>query len=224
MHDIKNELTGRKKLLVITAHPDDESYCFAGLIQIAKSAGLVVDILCLTAGNPHHPKSTDKPLRTAELNTAAALLGVDEVILKDLDATKMPSQKVRIKATLSETFKTRKYDCIATFDYSGITGHVDHIILGQELIKLLPNLKPKPKILLRVPDTREKRYFTDNKAMKHALSATHVAGYSFGQSIKKIRAILAHKSQIKNIYFKLHLLDWHLFDTYEYYHMVQLKK
>jgi LmbE family N-acetylglucosaminyl deacetylase/2-polyprenyl-3-methyl-5-hydroxy-6-metoxy-1,4-benzoquinol methylase len=76
-------LDGVRRIVVVGAHPDDESLGSAGLVAGARDAGIDVDLVCVTDGAGSHPGSpTLRPgalarRRRAEWMAAADLLGVD---------------------------------------------------------------------------------------------------------------------------------------------------
>ncbi len=75
-------LEGVRRLVVVSAHPDDESLGAGGLIASATAAGLDVHLLCASDGNGSHPRSpthTPEELaarRADEYAAAADRLGV----------------------------------------------------------------------------------------------------------------------------------------------------
>src|ERR1700712_5832000 len=56
-------LEGLSRMVVVAAHPDDESLGAGGLLASASRSGLTVDLLCATDGEGSHP---DSPTRTPE--------------------------------------------------------------------------------------------------------------------------------------------------------------
>jgi LmbE family N-acetylglucosaminyl deacetylase len=78
-------LDGIEHLVVLAAHPDDESLGAGGLVATAVRHGVRVDIVCATDGEGSHPNSrTHAPeqlaqLRAEEGRRAAEALGVDRV-------------------------------------------------------------------------------------------------------------------------------------------------
>jgi LmbE family N-acetylglucosaminyl deacetylase len=72
------------RLVVVAAHPDDETLGAGGLVATATRLGLPVDIVCATDGEGSHPRSptrTPKELaviRAEEGRRAAQALGVSE--------------------------------------------------------------------------------------------------------------------------------------------------
>ncbi|MBJ7291827.1 MAG: PIG-L family deacetylase [Williamsia sp.] len=81
-------VTGR--ILVISAHPDDEVLGAGGLLHDAVAQGIGVTVLCLSDGAASHPGSpTVTPealavIRRAELTTALSALGVNCTIHHEL--------------------------------------------------------------------------------------------------------------------------------------------
>ncbi len=77
-------LDGVRRLVVVVAHPDDESLGAGALVSTAVRAGLDVDLVVATAGEGSHPDSpTHTPrelevLRSQEAVAAAAALGVHD--------------------------------------------------------------------------------------------------------------------------------------------------
>jgi LmbE family N-acetylglucosaminyl deacetylase len=76
-------LDGVTRVVVVAAHPGDESLGAAGLVATAVAAGLEAHLVCVTDGEASHPESpTHGPAdlgarRTAEWAAAAGSLGVD---------------------------------------------------------------------------------------------------------------------------------------------------
>lgn len=213
MKSIDSELSNKNKLLILTAHPDDESYTFAGLILRAHELGLTTTLVSFT------PKGKDKDSETSEeeLRNAAHILGIDSVVIKNFTPGKLHSNRSDIRSVLKEVYANEKPDIVATFDYSGITGHIDHLALSSE-VSHFNNRKNMPTLLLRVPDDRERRFFKRNEHLKYALPITHTLQYGFGTALTKIKAILAYKSRFKTLSDRLHIYEWNLFDHYELYH------
>lgn len=71
------------RLVVVAAHPDDETLGAAGLIATAAARGIRIDLLVVTDGEGSHPDSpTHSPatlalLRRRELRAAAAIVGAE---------------------------------------------------------------------------------------------------------------------------------------------------
>jgi LmbE family N-acetylglucosaminyl deacetylase len=78
-------LAGLSRLVVVAAHPDDESLGAGGVIATASRSGLAVDIVCATDGEGSHPHSPTRApeklavIRAEEGRRAAEALGVSGV-------------------------------------------------------------------------------------------------------------------------------------------------
>lgn len=123
-----------RRLLGIWAHPDDESYLSAGLMDRTIRAGGHVTIVALTdgeAGFPaDDPRSTRRRRRQrrAELTAAMAAIGVHDVRflgLPDGGLAEQPEQRVQrsLRALIADICP----DVVVTFGPDGITGHDDHV-------------------------------------------------------------------------------------------------
>jgi len=219
-----------KKILMVFPHPDDEAYVSGGLLQIAQKYSIKTKLICMTKGGRGlMPKNLEKAelikkVREEELEKASKILGIDEKVVWDYPDSGLIQTQTHWYSLLKREIIKSDASIVVTFDYTGITGHPDHLILSSEVFNILSKLKTKPKLLFRVPDKQEQIYFRENKALIFFRKPTHILRCSFRQSINKIRAIFAHKSQIKNFIFRLHLIDWYVIDQKELYYLVDYKK
>ena len=108
------------RLLVVTAHPDDEVLHFGGLIHLTSLAGGAVTLLCATRGEVGEiadaalaTPATLAAVRESELRTAAALLGVADLRLLDYrdsgDGRHTPTTTTRVPSCrlTPRQFRTR---------------------------------------------------------------------------------------------------------------------
>ncbi|MEO6413608.1 MAG: PIG-L family deacetylase [Pedococcus sp.] len=78
------DLSAVRRLVIVAAHPDDESLGAGGLIATAIARGVPTSVLVATVGEGSHPASPTHPpealarLRRRELAAAAAVLGLEE--------------------------------------------------------------------------------------------------------------------------------------------------
>ena len=150
-----------KKLLVIFAHPDDESFgpCAATLAKYARE-GAAVHYLCATRGEAGTVAShflddhaTIADLRTAELQRAARILGLADVHFlpyRDSGMTGAPDNNhpdSLYQTPLDEIAQAITYfiqrirpDVIITHDAYGWYGHPDHIKCYQAVRRAYENL------------------------------------------------------------------------------------
>ena len=147
-HDDRADVCGTtiaragEHLVVVVAHPDDESFGCGSLIAAATQAGARVTVVCATRGEAgtrrHDPARAEWPLgmmREAELLDAAAVLGVTDVVLLDhrdsgmsgdADATALIRTPVcELGHELACTLAALQPDVVLTLD--GSDGHRDHV-------------------------------------------------------------------------------------------------
>src|ERR1041384_721777 len=134
-----NDILG-KKILFVTAHPDDESYAAAGTILKNHEAGGTSYIACATFGEKGKShikrKATSrqmKLLRKKELLAASKYLKVAALLTPGL-----PDAGLREKSKQDAFFRkllpfAEKYrpDYMISFGADGISGHMDHIAAGK---------------------------------------------------------------------------------------------
>jgi LmbE family N-acetylglucosaminyl deacetylase len=78
------DLTGVERVLVVTAHPDDVDFGFAGSVAVLTDAGIEVTYCVVTDGDAGGsetgvPREEMASLRRDEQRAAAAVVGVDDV-------------------------------------------------------------------------------------------------------------------------------------------------
>lgn len=126
-----------KKMLLICAHPDDETISCGGTIAKYSRAGWQVDLICATSGEAgsHGPYTNISPqqlgdIRRKELEKAGELLGIATITflgykdgsLKNLIAGELEDVVYR---KMTETAP----DVVITYEPNGISNHPDHIKL-----------------------------------------------------------------------------------------------
>ncbi len=128
-----------RTLLLIFAHPDDETFLAGGLSCRASSDGTRVVLATATRGESG--KAGDPPLcapaelpavREAELRRAAAILGIAELHLlgyRDRDLAAAPAERVR--AQLVGLIRAVRPSVVVTFDPHGANLHPDHIAISR---------------------------------------------------------------------------------------------
>ena len=127
----ETSLPNWKKLLVIVAHPDDESFGLGAVLSTFIESGTDVSVLCFTRGEASTLRSVDGDLstiRAKELKAAALEMGVSEVHLQNFPDGGL--QSIAVPSLLNEAAaisKLKEPDGILAFDTSGVTGHPDHI-------------------------------------------------------------------------------------------------
>lgn len=118
-------------VLVVVAHPDDESFGLGAIIDAFVRAGSAVRVLCLTRGESS-TLGGDLPdlaaVRERELREAGAELGIDDATLltwPDGGLGKVPVADLGV--VVRAQVESRHTDGLLAFDPSGVTGHPDHV-------------------------------------------------------------------------------------------------
>jgi N-acetylglucosamine malate deacetylase 2 len=119
-----------RRLLVVVAHPDDESFGLGALVDRFTACGIDVSVLCFTHGEASTFGGQTGDLarvRAAELRIAAGVLGVGRVELLDypdghLGGIGVDQLAGRVRAMIAEVRPSH----LLVFDDTGITGHPDH--------------------------------------------------------------------------------------------------
>lgn len=132
-----------KKILVVIAHPDDESFLAAQLMKENILQGGEVLLLCATLGEKgtshlDQPVSTAelKEIRLKELQAAAALSGISKVIELYFPDGEVCDHKAELKKQIKMTCQSFKPDVLVSFGPDGITGHKDHVAVGEVVAEL----------------------------------------------------------------------------------------
>src|SRR3989338_10729743 len=142
------------KLLVVTAHPDDEAFGPAGTIAKYADMGVEIHLLCATrgeAGQWHEKKIQNSELRIQnkkekikineeiklhhvrekELLKSAKILGIQKVDFLDfIDGTLCSANYHNLAGKISKTINFFKPQVIMTMERLGVSGHLDHIAVS----------------------------------------------------------------------------------------------
>jgi LmbE family N-acetylglucosaminyl deacetylase len=123
-------------LAAVLAHPDDESFGCAGALASAHAAGASTRLLVVTRGEAGPPEGMSDPAsgdqREAELICAAKAIGLDEVSLLDgyPDGGVADQPFDRLVDDIAAWLADRRPQAVITFGPHGVTGHPDHIVVG----------------------------------------------------------------------------------------------
>lgn len=226
MQNIKNFLakSNIKNILFAFPHPDDESFVTGGLITTCRKMGIKVDLLCLTNGSSGKSKLVPQKelakVRVNELYAACDVLGVLTVILKDLPDSKLIDSRTGVETEVFQAINTKKPDLVVTYGPDGLTGHPDHIVTSEIILKVCKALNIS--LLFFTPNKLQKRYITNNAVNLAVESNIKVSNFG---NIVKARAIFCHKSQLDMLSgfqrFGLYLI---MMFMPEEYHIVDLSK
>lgn len=135
------DLRGRS-LLAVFAHPDDESLACGGLLAWCATLGVRVSVLCATHGE-HGPAEGggQGAARALELQAAARILGVSQVLLLEYEDGMLPWADVaQIEADISAAIRRLHPDVVITFGEDGLYWHPDHIAIHERTTAAVASL------------------------------------------------------------------------------------
>jgi LmbE family N-acetylglucosaminyl deacetylase len=150
----------------VWAHPDDEAYLSGGLMATARDLGLRV--VCVTATRGE--RGTTDPLtwpperlaaqRTRELRQCLARLGVEEHHWLDYPDGGLPDVPVdEAVGRLAELLTEVRPDTVLSFGGDGVTGHPDHIAVGEWADTAAALAAPEARVLhAAVPESWARRW------------------------------------------------------------------
>jgi LmbE family N-acetylglucosaminyl deacetylase len=143
---------GRRCLLCVHAHPDDEALFTAGVMARYAAEGVRSVLVTCTDGSlgfapdgtaPHaagHDRQSVAAARRVELETSARLLGVDELVclgyrdsgMEGWPENESPDAFINqpleaIAERIGEVIDAERPDVVVTYDANGFYGHPDHI-------------------------------------------------------------------------------------------------
>ena len=123
-------------LAAVLAHPDDESVGCAGALALAHEDGATTRLLIATRGEAGtadgQPDSDFGGVRESELIGAAKKIGLDEVSILDgyADGGVADEPFERLVSEIQAWLEDRRPQAVITFGPHGVTGHPDHIAVG----------------------------------------------------------------------------------------------
>ena len=139
-----SDVTVARRLMVVTAHPDDETLGFGGVLARYASEGAETFLVTATrgdrgryfghaAGSPEHPGDAAlSRIRERELQAAAAVLGIRHVALLDYHDQQLDRVGVeQAVTTIVGHIRRARPQVLLTFPPDGAYGHPDHIAVSQ---------------------------------------------------------------------------------------------
>ncbi len=131
-----------RRVLVVVAHPDDESFGLGAVIDAFVASGARVEVLCLTAGEAStlvagvEPGADLSVVRAAELREAADALGISATTLgayPDGGLADLPEGT--LTADIEAAVRVVDPDGLLVLDTSGVTGHPDHVAASRAAVE-----------------------------------------------------------------------------------------
>jgi LmbE family N-acetylglucosaminyl deacetylase len=141
----------KRSILLVFAHPDDESSGVSGTVKKYTQQGVPVDLITATRGEKGSrldvPENIDTgTAREAELRAAAAIMGIRNIYLlgyQDGELDKADINKVVDKIT--DIIRRVEPEIVITFGPDGISGHSDHLTVSKAVTKSFEKLSAEGK-------------------------------------------------------------------------------
>lgn len=194
----------RKTIVAIFAHPDDEAFGPSGTIAtLAKTSD--VYLLCATRGeaglNDGHHIQLGK-VREKELRKSAKILGVKKVYcLGFVDGTLSNSLYHTLAKKIEQKLNLLRPETIISFEPRGVSGHIDHITVAMVtcyVFNKLPFIKTLMQYCISIEARNKlKDYFIYFPPGYKKVDIDKTVDVSAVWDIK-VKAMLAHKSQVKD--------------------------
>ncbi|KAI5654297.1 hypothetical protein M9H77_31484 [Catharanthus roseus] len=137
--------SGKKNVLLVIAHPDDETMFFSPTINYLTARRHNVHILCLSTGNADGMGN----IRKEELYLASAIL---KVPLQQVKVVNHPNvqdgfgkvwNSNLLAGIIDDEICSSAIDLVITFDHFGVSGHCNHCDVHRGVRKLLETTKHK---------------------------------------------------------------------------------
>jgi len=194
-----------KSILLVFAHPDDESFGVADTVAKYTHSGIPVDLICATRGEKGtrlyvSDNVSTGTIRETELRSAAVIMGIRDIyFLGYVDGELEKASADEVTGKVLAILQSLQPEAIITFGPDGITGHPDHIAIGRAATRAFETLLKQENSSRRlyyvtlpqsaVPDAGERGIATrpDNEI-------TTIIDISDYLDLK-FRAIEAHRSQ-----------------------------
>ena len=189
-------------LAAVLAHPDDETVGCGGALALAHADGVTTRLLVATRGEAGTADGEPDPkfggIREAELICAAKAIGLDEVSIVDgyADGGVADEPFDRLVGEIASWLADRRPDAVITFGPHGVTGHPDHIAVGNATrwaVERLADSGQAPNavyVISPVFDPAGSLYdlSPEEQAATHRIDVTAVAD-------RKLAALECHASQ-----------------------------
>ncbi|KUJ08279.1 putative GlcNAc-PI de-N-acetylase [Mollisia scopiformis] len=127
-----------KNLLIVTAHPDDETLFFApSILRVLDNRKTTGGLLVLSNGNNYGLGD----VRKVELKGACGILSIDDDRCEALNRPELQDNPKKwwdeheIIAAVKEYVEKWEVDAIITFDHGGISGHINHRAVSRAVKK-----------------------------------------------------------------------------------------
>lgn len=128
-------------ILLVFAHPDDESFVCGASVALYCRLGHKVSLVC---------SSRAEAGREKELRQAASILGIRHIYFLDFPGRLSGVKPEKIKAKLKAVFDLEKPQIVITWGEPGVTGPSDRVAVSRFARQLFLELLPKRNFLKKL--------------------------------------------------------------------------
>jgi LmbE family N-acetylglucosaminyl deacetylase len=194
-----------KSILLVFAHPDDESSGVSGTVKKYTQQGVPVDLITATRGEKGSrldvPENVDTgTAREAELRVAAAIMGIRDIYFLDyMDGELDKANEEEVINKITDIMRLVQPEIVITFGPDGISGHSDHVAIGKAATRAFERLSAEGSgsrklyyvtiAASAIPDPEE--YGIATRPDDEVTISTDISEYFDS----KIQALSAHRSQ-----------------------------
>ena len=131
-----------RTIVAVLAHPDDETFIIGGTLALYASRGHDVHVIYGPFGS--EPDRRPSPERLSELAAASNTLGITaNTFLSSPDHSESPAQAGGLPFlanAIRAELRGLRPDVVITFDATGATGHLDHILMGAATLQAVGSM------------------------------------------------------------------------------------
>lgn len=201
-------------ILVVSAHPDDETFFAGGTIAKLCSEGVRVCVLCATRGQRGNTADVcsieELPaVREQELRTAMGWLGVTDVQFLPYEDKQLGAAPIEeMRRYLVEAIRRAQPQIVLTFDPHGANQHADHIAISRFVSDAVPAAADErwfPET--GAPHQAERLLWQSPVALFELPAEANLPaqpGFDFLIDIRpwaeqKVQAMRAHRTQVRSL-------------------------
>ncbi len=195
-------------LLLVFAHPDDESSSVAGTTLKYTQRGISVDLICATRGEKGTrldvpPDVDTATAREAGLRVAAGIMGIRDIyLLGYVDGDLEKADAGEVTNRIMDIMRKVQPEVVITFGPDGISGHPDHKAISRATTAAFEMLTesgsgPRKLYYVTIPEStlteieNEDFDIVKTRPDDEVTTTINIAGYLD----TKLRALEAHGSQ-----------------------------
>lgn len=194
-------LERERQVLIVLAHPDDESFGCGGRMALWNRAGVPVSYICATLGQlgrnmgrpPAATRESLPALRERELRQACDVLGVRDLhLLRLFDKTVEFEDRDAVAARIEAVLRQTEPSLVLT-SHPQYGGHPDHNAVGAATLRAIERLPAgsRPRVHVSIHPNQAERLAAAGLEL-HTVDVSSVADV-------KRAALAAHASQTRNL-------------------------